>query len=91
MTVLLGDLVEMHNPSCVSAGVLSTELLVLKAGLFGPLVSLCQKYASYTQALWFCLCLGPDTGTCAQTYIRHDDSIIHSLRKSQGSSAVQDH
>lgn len=91
MKVLLEALVEMHSPSCVSADVLSTGLLVLKAGLSGPQASLCQKYASYTQALCFCLCLAPDTGTCAQIHIRPDDSTTESLRGGQCSSAVEDH
>lgn len=50
---------------------------MLKAGQSGPLVSLCQRYASYTQVLCFCLCLALDTGTCAhhhKAYIRNADS-----------------
>ena len=49
---------------------------MLKAGQSGPLASPCQKYASYTQVLCFCLSLAPDTGTCTRhkAYIRNADS-----------------
>ena len=88
--MLLEDLVEMQSPSCVSASVLSAERLALKAGQSGPLVSLCQKYAFYTQVLCFCLYLAPDTCTCAHhiANISSAGSITDSLHSKEPERSV---